>query len=137
MKESTLTLLKEHGIKPSSQRVKIYDYLSRHEGHPTVDDIYLELHKEGHLFSRATVYNTVNLFLDKGLIRKVRVEAHEMRFDAIEGFHAHFKCDACGAIYDLAMEEPKPPYNHGHQLGETSLVYRGLCRSCLVKEGAG
>lgn len=132
MKSETKQLLKERGINPSSQRVRIYDYLAASDLHPTVDDIYRELQKEGHLFSRATVYNTVNLFLDKGLIRRVRVEAHEMRFDASPGFHAHFKCEACGAIQDIDMEEPRPR-DSGLQIHHTSLVYRGLCQDCQKK----
>ena len=132
MKSETKQLLKERGINPSSQRVRIYDYLAASDLHPSVDDIYRELQKEGHLFSRATVYNTVNLFLDKGLIRRVRVEAHEMRYDASPGFHAHFKCDTCGAIQDVDMEEPRPE-DSGLEIHHTSLVYRGLCQDCQIK----
>ncbi len=134
MIRNTVDLLKDHGINPSSQRVRIYDYLATSEDHPTVDDIYAHLQREGHLFSRATVYNTVKLFLKKGLIRTVRVEEKEMRFDAAPGFHAHFKCGNCGAILDIETERPRLKGHPDYEVHETSLVFEGLCPDCLEKE---
>ncbi|HPX93149.1 MAG TPA: Fur family transcriptional regulator [Bacillota bacterium] len=135
MGSKTVDLLKEHGINPSSQRVHIYHYLAASKEHPTVDDIYAELQKDGHLFSRATVYNTVNLFLEKGLIRPVKVEAHEMRFDATPGFHAHFKCESCGLILDIPMKEPLPDDTGGLEIRRTSVIFSGLCGQCLESQG--
>ncbi|NLB50871.1 MAG: transcriptional repressor [Clostridiaceae bacterium] len=137
MSKRTVALLKEHGINPSSQRVRIYDYLVATEDHPTVDDIYAELQREGHLFSRATVYNTVNLFLKKGLIRAVRVEAKEMRFDASPGFHAHFKCESCGSVLDIPMDEPIPDDPDGLEYHGTSVIFSGLCRDCQKRKHSG
>lgn len=133
MKDQTVELLKEHGINPTSQRVRIYDYLAHGDGHPTVDDIYAVLQKDGHLFSRATVYNTVNLFLEKGLIHNVKVEPHEMRYDVTSAFHAHFKCTSCGAIFDIEMEEPMMREAAGFHVDHTSLVFSGVCPACQGK----
>ncbi len=133
MEQETVKLLKERGINPSSQRVRIYHYLATSMEHPTVDDIYADLRKEGHLFSRATVYNAVNLFLEKGLIRPVKVEPHEMRFDASPGFHAHFKCESCGRVQDVPLREPVPGKEHDFQVQRTSVIFSGLCGRCRVK----
>lgn len=126
----TVDLLKKHSINPSSQRVRIFDYLAASKEHPTVDIIYEDLQREGHLFSRATVYNTVNLFLQRGLIRSVKVDTHEMRYDVVSEFHAHFKCESCGAILDLPMAEPLPKDTRGLLIRQASLTYSGLCRNC-------
>ncbi len=137
MTKGTVDLLRDHGINPSSQRVRIYDYLTASEDHPTVDDIFAHLQKEGHLFSRATVYNTVKLFLEKGLIRTVRVDENEMRFDATPDFHGHFKCESCGSILDIEMKKPRLKGLPGYQVHQTSLVFEGLCPDCLEKKAVG
>ncbi len=133
MKDRTVELLKEYGINPTSQRVRIYDYLASGQGHPTVDEIYAVLQRDGHLFSRATVYNTVNLFLEKGLIHNVKVEANETRYDITSAFHAHFKCTSCGALFDIEMEEPLMADTEGFRVDRTSLVFSGQCPVCQAK----
>lgn len=135
MSSGTVQLLREHGINPSSQRVHIYHYLATSKEHPTVETIYAELQKDGHLFSRATVYNTVNLFLEKGLIHTVQAEPHGMRFDATPGFHAHFKCESCGLILDIPMEEPIPDDMGELKLNRTNVFFSGLCGQCQKIEG--
>ncbi len=134
MSSRTVELLREHGINPSSQRVHIYHYLTATREHPTVDDIYAKLQRDGHLFSRATVYNTVNLFLKKGLIRTIQAEPHEMRFDACPGFHAHFKCESCGLILDIPMEEPVPDDLGELEVHRTNVIFSGLCGECQQSE---
>ena len=57
--------LKENGIKPSYQRMKIYEFLLQNRIHPTVDTIYRALNKEIPTLSKTTVYNTLNLFIEK------------------------------------------------------------------------
>ncbi len=131
VKQGTVELLKAHGINPSSQRVHIYDYLAASKEHPSVDDIFLALQKKGHLFSRATVYNTVNLFLDKHLIRPVKVASNEMRFDAAPGFHGHFRCEECGKIYDVPIQELRLLDEEAHEIHETSVSFSGRCGECL------
>ena len=55
--------LREHGISPSYQRIRVFEYLISNKNHPTVDMIYKELIKEIPTLSRTTVYNTLNLLV--------------------------------------------------------------------------
>ena len=55
--------LKKHDIKPSYQRMKIFQYLLDNHNHPTVDTIYKALCTEIPTLSKTTVYNTLNLFI--------------------------------------------------------------------------
>ena len=57
--------LKDHDIKPSYQRMKIFQYLLDNHVHPTVDTIYKALCPEIPTLSKTTVYNTLNLFVEK------------------------------------------------------------------------
>ena len=97
--------LSEHGIKPSYQRIKVFDYIIRNKNHPTVDNIYKELVGEIPTLSKTTVYNTLKLFQEKGIVLVINIEDNETRFDADLSNHGHFKCKKCGKIYDFDLNE--------------------------------
>jgi len=59
--------LSQQGIRPSFHRLKIFEYLINERTHPTADEIYEVLKKEIPAISRATVYNTLRLFLENKL----------------------------------------------------------------------
>ena len=63
--------LKKRNIRPSYQRLKILEYLMKERYHPTVEDIYFDLLKKIPTLSKSTIYNTLNLFIEKKLIKEV------------------------------------------------------------------
>jgi Fe2+ or Zn2+ uptake regulation protein len=68
-KEELKTLLKEKGIKPTYQRLKILEYMSKNlNNHPTVEMVYDKLLQDIPTLSLTTVYNTLNNFLEKRLV---------------------------------------------------------------------
>jgi Fe2+ or Zn2+ uptake regulation protein len=95
------TRLKEHGIKPSAQRLAIASYVLHTDQHPSADDVWRRVRKTFPLVSRATVYNTLNLFVDKGLIRELVLAEGRLVFDANVDRHHHFIDEDTGKIYDL------------------------------------
>jgi len=127
--------LKERGIKPSVQRIRIYQFLISNPIHPTVDTIYNALIKEIPTLSRTTVYNTLNMFVDKKVVIIVPVEGTESRYDAMTEPHLHFKCFECSQVYDIALkadfsfEELLP----GYQIEEKQIYCKGICKNCLNK----
>ena len=74
--------LSSKGIKPSYQRIKVFDYLLNNKTHPTVDNIHQELVGEIPTLSKTTVYNTLKLFQEKGIVLIINIEDNETRFDA-------------------------------------------------------
>ncbi|MBE9492712.1 MAG: transcriptional repressor, partial [Bacteroidetes bacterium] len=56
--ENVAQYLKSHGIKPSYQRVRVFEYLIKNKSHPTVDTVYKALADEIPTLSKTTVYNT-------------------------------------------------------------------------------
>ncbi len=84
--------LSSNGIKPSYQRIKVFDYLITNKNHPTVDKIYKELVGEIPTLSKTTIYNTLKLFHEKGIILIINIEDNETRFDADISNHIHFRC---------------------------------------------
>ena len=135
------TLLKGKGISPSYQRLRVLRYLHDHNNHPSVDTIYKSLSGDIPTLSKTTVYNTLKLFVDRGVVSSLTICDNEARYDAIKTPHAHFRCRVCGRIYDvydLKMESPSllDAVVDGHRIEEAQLNLSGECRSCKKKHGA-
>ncbi len=131
--------LRSFGIKPSYQRIKIYEYLVKKKNHPTTDMIYKELTKKIPTFSRTTVYNTMDLFIRKGIVSMLSIDEREARFDADTFLHAHFLCDSCGNIIDIPVK-PGEINIEGlkkFKIKENHINFRGLCSQCSAGENSG
>lgn len=126
--------LREKGIKPSYQRKRIYEYLNDERNHPTVNQIYSMLIHDIPTLSKATVYNTMNLFSQEGLVDILSIEGSEARFDIHpEKPHAHFKCDVCNTIFDIDIEIPRLSLEKalGVATIETQTInFTGRCGKC-------
>lgn len=134
--ENVEDYLKEHGIKPSYQRMKIYEFLLENRIHPTVDTIYKALNKEIPTLSKTTVYNTLNLFIERGIANILVIEENETRYDAYLELHGHFKCEKCGNIYDVEINGDTLDLAglEGFDIKEKHIYFKGVCRHC-IEEG--
>ena len=127
--------LRDAGIKPSIQRLKIFEYLAKNNNHPTVDAIYSALHGEIPTLSKTTVYNTLKLFQKQGIILVINIEDNETRFDADIAYHGHFKCEVCGKVEDFEIPEYKKIESLAeHEISETHFYIKGKCAICKNKE---
>ena len=122
-----------HGIKPSMQRVAIMDYLMKHRTHPTADCIYSELSETIPTLSRMTVYNTLRLLVEQGAAQQLSIDDKQAHYDAETAPHAHFRCNCCGAIYDVPVPSMSPAVAADFLVTETHLYYRGICKKCKQK----
>ncbi len=132
------TYLKSHEIKPSFQRMRIFEYLITHRNHPTVEMIYKSLVKEIPTLSKTTVYNTLNLFVEKKIAIVIVIEENETRYDADMGLHGHFKCEECLSVYDIDVEPEKIEIKGlgSFQVNEHHLYFKGICNNCLNKKSS-
>lgn len=124
--------LKTHGLKPSYQRIKIFEYLEKKRNHPTVDKIYQALLKNIPTFSRTTVYNTLNLFVEKKIAQVITIEENENRYDADTSIHGHFKCVKCKKVYDLEINFSDLDLSglDQFQIDEHHFYFKGRCFNC-------
>ncbi len=131
--EDPSTELLNRKIRPSHQRIKVLEYLINNQSHPTVDQIYQDLQHEISTLSKSTVYNTVNLFLEAGLVRVISIEDNETRYDIITENHGHFKCTACGVIYNfaVAVDALATADLTGFKVTEKNVYFKGVCPRCL------
>lgn len=130
MKIDVSKYLLEHGVKPSVQRLAIMDYLLNHFTHPTADEIFNALHPAMPTLSKTTVYNTLNLFAEQGVVVSLDIDPRETHYDGDITAHAHFFCEECGRIYDLPMPELKGAMNDQFQVSEIKVYYKGVCAEC-------
>jgi len=128
-------LLGEKGIKPTYQRLKILEYMSKNmKNHPTVEMIHEELLKDIPTISLTTVYNTLNTLLEKGLVYSVTITGTETRYDLDTSPHHHFLCKKCGKIIDMdircAFAEGEKKTVRGNKIEEVHGYFKGICKDC-------
>src|SRR5215208_3980376 len=101
---SSIDLLREHDIQPSAQRVAVADYVLFTEDHPSADDVWTRVKKGFPMLSRATVYNTLNLFVKQGLLRELVLSEGKVVFDPKLSPHHHFIDDETQNIVDIPWD---------------------------------
>ena len=128
-------MLIEKGIKPTYQRLKVLEYMSKNmKNHPTVEMIHEELLKDIPTISLTTVYNTLNTFLRKGLVDGVTITGTETRYDLDTSSHHHFLCKKCGKIVDIDVTCPfalgEKKVVGGNKIEEVHGYFKGICKDC-------
>jgi len=116
------------GIRPTAQRVRIASVLLSAPQHLSAEQILATLRASGARVSKATVYNTLNLFASRGLIRQLSVDGARAWFDSNVDPHYHFHDLASGALIDVPVPDvefsrlPVPP--PGTEVAGIDLVIR-------------
>lgn len=120
--------LRSCGIHPTSQRLRIAALLLGPPQHLTADQLLAQLRASGVRISKATVYNTLNLFAAKGVIRPLSVDGDRAWFDSNTEPHFHFRDVDTGALTDLMPQEVRferlPPPPEGMEYAGIELFIR-------------
>jgi Fe2+ or Zn2+ uptake regulation protein len=104
MKVDLAKKLREHGIRPSAQRVAVADYVLRTDQHPVADQVWQRVRARFPMLSRATVYNTLNLFVRSGLLRQLTLDEGSVVYDPCLEAHHHFIDEVSGQIHDIPWD---------------------------------
>ncbi len=121
------------GIRVTEQRRRIASILLSAPQHLSAEQIADALRRDGARVSKATVYNTLNLFAAHGLIRQLSVDGDCAWFDSNIGPHYHFQDERTGALQDVGISDvqfsrlPEPP--EGMEVAGIDLVIRLRRRS--------
>ncbi|MFA9390868.1 MAG: Fur family transcriptional regulator [Prolixibacteraceae bacterium] len=124
--------LSKNGIRPSTPRLLIYKYLFENHNHPTADTIYMALSPSIPSLSKTTVYNTLKLFVSKGVAKSLTIEENEARYDVDTSVHGHFKCKSCGGLFDVLTSPENLNISglDGFQIDEYQINLKGFCKVC-------
>ncbi|HDP95967.1 MAG TPA: transcriptional repressor [Candidatus Aminicenantes bacterium] len=130
-------VLTNAGIKPSFQRLRILSFIMSAHVHPSAEEIFQTLRPEIPTLSRTTVYNTLNILVDRGLLLPLTISEHETRYDPnTRSDHSHFFCRHCERIFDI-REIPACVAGQeldGHLVENVRLYLTGMCRDCRGKD---
>ena len=128
--------LTKAGIRPSVQRLAIFEYVRKSCQHPTAEVVYEALRDELGSLSLTTVYNTLKLFVDAGLIMMLTIDDTYRCFDGNCCSHAHFLCNKCGKIVDFKIKKDflsMVEGVNGYEVTDAQLYLKGSCPACLMK----
>ncbi|MDY0342611.1 MAG: Fur family transcriptional regulator [Lentimicrobium sp.] len=88
-RQEIINKLNTAGLKITPQRMAVLQTLAKLKIHPTADELYNEVVKTIPGLSATTIYNTLETFVSKGLIKRVKTDAGRMRYDHIMDQHHH------------------------------------------------
>lgn len=94
--------LREYSITPTAQRVRIGQVLFACDQHLSAEDVLKRLRAEGARVSKATVYNTLNLFAARGMLRELNFDSTRSSFDSNVSPHFHFHVENTGELIDVS-----------------------------------
>jgi Fe2+ or Zn2+ uptake regulation protein len=123
--------LRNCGIKITPQRIAIADFILSTAVHPTADEVWAQVRKSCPGVSRATVYNTLNLFAGKGLLKPQPLREGVVVYDPCVTPHHHFIDDKTGNVTDIPWEALKVTGERalkGFEVREYQVVMRGRRR---------
>lgn len=103
------TRLREHGVKPTAQRVQIGMVLLERPCHYSAEQLLRKLRADGSRVSKATVYNTLNLFSRHGIVREVAVDPNHLMYDSTTRPHHHFYNVDTGELMDISSSDLRLP----------------------------
>jgi Fur family iron response transcriptional regulator len=124
----TIDLLRRHGIQPSAQRVAIAEFVLATEAHPSADQVLSAVRERMPMVSRATVYNTLHVLVEGGLLRELELSEGRVAYDPKVEPHHHFIDETTGAIRDVpwsALQVRGVDRLEGLDVREYQVVLRG------------
>jgi len=121
-------ILEQRGIRPTVQRVKVAEILLTSPRHLTAEQILVALREATGHVSKATVYNTLNLFVEQGLAREIHADPERCVYDSTMAPHHHFQNVDTGEMTDIRPDDLSfarlPPLPPGTEIESVDVVIR-------------
>ena len=137
--ENLIQQLRDRRIAVTPQRLAVMAVLQNRRDHPSADHIYQEVRRQLPAISFNTVYKTLEILCQQGMVIKVNPLHAVARYDGATGRHAHLICRQCHQIIDLDWEGSEVPALpteelRGFKIEHPSLTFWGLCTQCQPSE---
>lgn len=133
--------LKEKNLKCTPERKTIFREVENLDSHFNADELFLRLHQKHSKVSRGSVYRTLRIFEEMGIIRAVVFTERHNHYERITGkkHHSHLICIGCGRIIEFlnlkiatGLKEVCKKYCF-HEL-DHKMESTGLCKKCQKKK---
>ncbi len=121
-------ILEQHGIRPTQQRIKVAEVLLAAPVHLTAEQLLASLRNSPGRVSKATIYNTLKLFVEHGLARQIHLDPDRCVYDSTMTPHHHFQNVDTGEMIDIRPEDLMfarlPPLPPGTEIESVDVVIR-------------
>jgi Fe2+ or Zn2+ uptake regulation protein len=118
-------------LRLTRQRRVVYEVIVSQRDHPTSQEVFARSKELMPSISLATVYNCLEALTQVGLVRQVNLDRSPTRYCPNLEDHAHFHCDACGAVSDVALPACVAfAVPAGAVVRRQEITLRGLCPDC-------
>ena len=127
--------LRDHGLQVTAQRIAVMEAVTGHP-HTTPDELAEVVRNKIGSISRQAVYDTLGVFVEKNLVRRIQPSGWVARYEARVGDnHHHLVCRGCDLMYDIDCAVGYTPCltaddDHGFVIDEAEVVYWGMCPAC-------
>jgi Fur family peroxide stress response transcriptional regulator len=133
--EQFQSIAKQAGVKLTHQRLVIFRAVASSEDHPSAEAVYKAVRSAMPTVSLDTVYRTLWLLTDLGLLATLGPRQDSVRFDANLEQHHHYMCVRCGLVRDFESTElnelPIPDsVSRFGQVVSAHVEVRGVCARC-------
>lgn len=130
--------VREQGGRMTPQRRQVAEVFFSMGGHPGIEDLVAEVRKRYPGIGAATVYRTMKLLCDSGLVEMREFGERFARYEALlpEEHHDHLICTGCGRIIEFGEEaiealQERVTQRYGFEMHHHRLDIWGLCRDCV------
>lgn len=134
VKEIFRSYLKEHNQRQTPERFMVLQEIYRADGHFDADDIFFNMKSAGTRVSRATVYNTLDLLVECGLVQRQQFGENQYYYERAYAYqqHDHIICKECGTVLEFCdprIQEIKTMMEqmHDFNISGHSLHFFGTC----------
>ncbi len=131
--------LREANLKATRPRLLVLSLLREMKGHYSADEVVKMLQERQTPLPRASVYNTLDALLNRGLVMMADVGPGRALYEECSAWHHHFVCLDCGIVVNIpCVKGEKPcllPECLPGTVEEAQIIFRGHCGACLSKPG--
>lgn len=130
--------LARRGLRLTRQRRVVLDAVREARGHPAADEIYEKARRVLPQISLGTVYRTLGVLRDAGVVEELHFEGAQGRYELQKDPHHHVVCRGCGRVEDLEANAfgeltSRAQATTAFQIEDHRLEFYGLCPSCCEK----
>ena len=139
MVKDPASLLREHGVQITAQRLAVLRAVSR-APHCTVEEVAERVRAEIGTISRQAVYDALGILVDNNLVRRIQPAGSPARYECRVGDnHHHLICRTCGKTVDVDCAVGDTPCltaaaDSGYEIDEAEVIYWGACPECLAAQ---
>ena len=131
--------LKEKGLSITNQRRMIIAEILRGGSHFDIESLAARMYSKYGQTARATIYRTVKILADVGIIKREMLGENHSHYEFIEQDHGHFVCSSCGKIIELSCPTlenflASTSKSHDFTVERHSIEIFGVCGDCIRKQ---